>query len=71
MNLYPFVGMDDSGDMHIYMSPFRLHKLSPMHSRGKPFPDGVDRAIEPEQTRELLQKLCDYFNDYDSRKKKK
>ena len=71
MNLYPFVGMDDSGDMHIYMSPFRLHKLSPMHSRGKPFPDGVDRAIEPKQTRELLQKLCDYFNDYDSRKKKK
>jgi hypothetical protein len=71
MNLYPFVGMDDSGDMHIYMSPFRLHKLSPMHSRGKPFPDGVDRAIEPEHTRDLLKKLCDYFNDYDSRKKKK
>lgn len=62
--------MDDAGDMHIYVSPFRLNKLGPMHGRGKPFPDGADHAVEPEQTRALLKKLCDYF-DYDSRKKKK
>lgn len=71
MNLYPFIGIDDAGDMRIYMSPFRLNKLSPMHSRGKPFPAGVDQAIEPEQTRELLKKMCDYFDEYNSRNKKK
>ena len=71
MNLYPFIGMDNDGEMCIYISPFRLNKLGPMHERGKPFPDGADRAIEPEHTRDLLRKLCDYFNDYDSRKKKK
>ena len=71
MNLYPFIGLDDFGDMHIYMSPFKLHRLSPMHLRGKPFPDGCDRAISPEKTRDMLQKLCNYYNDYDSRKKKK
>lgn len=71
MSLFPFIGLDDSGEMSIYISPFKLHKISPMHYRGKPFPEGCEKSISPEKTRDMLKKLCDYFNDYDARKKKK
>ena len=71
MSLFPFIGLDESGDMGIYISPFKLHKISPMHVRGKPPPEGCGNVISPEKTRDMLKKLCDYFNDYDSGKKKK
>ena len=71
MTLHPFVGMDESGDLHIYISPFKLHKLSPMHSRGRPFPDGVDQPIPSEKAEELLKKMHDYFNGYENNKRSK
>lgn len=71
MSLFPFIGLDESDDLRIYISPFKLHKLSAMHSRGKPFPDGCDSGISPEKTRELLQKLCNYYNEYEGGKKSK
>ena len=71
MTLYPVVGLDEDGGMYIYMSPFKLHKFSPMHLRGKPPPDGCVGRIDPEKVESALKKLINYYSDYDSRKKKK
>ena len=71
MSLYPFVGMDESGELHIYISPFKLYKFGPMHLRGKPPPSGCVGKIEPENSDAALKRMLDYFNDYDGRTKKK
>lgn len=71
MSIFPFIGLDESGDMGIYISPFKLHKISPMHFRGKPLPEGCGDAISPEKTRDMLKKLRDYFNEYENNKRSK
>ncbi len=69
MNLYPFVGIED-GKMHMYVSPFRLNKVGPMHSRGKPIPDDCANEIDPNNVENALAKMNQYFNEANKAKKK-
>jgi len=65
--LTPFIGLDSSGKMRIYLSAFRLSSPSAMHERGKPFPDITHRDIKEDECLDALQKLTSYYNE-DERK---
>jgi len=71
MKLYPFIGFNEEGELRVHVSPFRLNKLSPMHERGKPFPDGADEVIIPEDVPNVLKEVINYFNDVEKKNKKK
>lgn len=71
MTLHPFIGLDESGDMHIYISPFKLYKLSDMHSRGEPFPNGATGIVNLNNADYLLKKMSNYFNKHENNGKTK
>jgi hypothetical protein len=71
--LTPFIGIDSNGKPKIYMSPFSLYRLSPMHLRGVPIPKKVEQLMDGDEDVALdaLKLMQKYYNDYNSKKKKK
>ena len=71
--LTPFIGLDSNGKAQIYMSPFCLYRLSPMHLRGVPIPKKVEELIEGNEAVALdaLRLMRKYCEDYNAPKKKK
>lgn len=70
MNLYPFIGIQD-GKMYMFVSPFRLNKIGPMHSRSSPIPDECSGVIDPDKAESALIKMTKYYENETSGTKKK
>lgn len=71
IDLYTFLGIDDSGDYKIYVSPFKLNNLSDMHERDEPFPAGVKGAIPEEKCMDALQRIRKYYDANEKNRTKK
>jgi hypothetical protein len=71
MTLHPFIGLDDSGELRIHISPFKLYPLSPMHRRKNDFPAGCDGIVEQDKAEATLQKMRNYFTEHEANKPKK
>jgi hypothetical protein len=67
MDLIPFIGLEN-GEMKVFVSPFKLHKLGAMHMRGKDFPKSVQSPIANSECMEVLTSMEAY---YEPVKKKK
>lgn len=67
MDLIPFIGLEN-GEMKVFVSPFRLNKLSDMHMRGKEFPKSARLPIANNECLEMLKSMESY---YEPIKKKK
>jgi hypothetical protein len=61
--LTPYIGIDEHNESQIYVTPFPLNKISPMHLRGKPMPF-MNVKEDPIET---LRSVREYYKE----KKKK
>ena len=60
MDLIPFIGLEN-GEMKLFVSPFKLHKLGDMHMRGKEFPKCAYSLIENSECLETLKSMERYY----------
>lgn len=61
MRLIPFIGLDDNGEMKLFVSPYRLNTLSPAHKRGKEFPNVVFENVTADNFEDILQAVKKYY----------
>jgi hypothetical protein len=60
MDLIPFIGLEN-GEMKVFVSPFKLHKLGDMHMRGKDFPKSANSPITNSECLEVLTSMESYY----------
>jgi hypothetical protein len=60
MDLIPYIGLEN-GEMKIFVSPFKLHKLGDMHTRGKSFPKSSLLPIVNSECLEILTSMESYY----------
>ena len=70
-SLHPFIGLNDKEEPEIFISPFSCYKVSPMHERGKGFPEEVYGKLTEEQAFSALRKLTKYYNAEEEGRTKK
>jgi hypothetical protein len=55
----PFLGLSEDGSVRVFVSPFPLHQITPMHWRDSDPPTLDKSQLEP--ARQQLTKLEKYF----------
>lgn len=63
VDLHAYLGLDETGNLQLCVSPWVISKLSPMHKRGQQMPETVIRFIETGDgdCRKILEDLNHYY----------
>ena len=73
--LRPLLGINEKGEYKLYMLPYSLNEMSPMHKRGARLTNAVTSLMEgskdPEQAIQALEEATKYYQDHESPTKKK
>jgi hypothetical protein len=68
-DLQALLGLNEKGEMRLYVSGVRLNELSKMHERGQPFPHTVYQ-FSTQQEGEALDALRALHKYYQPKKRK-